>query len=437
MPSDVDAGARHRRKLCGDPIGLRRLSFHAKGGKPGFVKMSHPANDTQACTAMSGAPTIEPRTRAVTGATNTRDPFLDCLKGIAIVLVVCGHTFQGMTPDFDSLFPFRIVYSFHMPMFMFASGMVAALSFQTIIFAETIAYAGFARGLLANIARRVPRLLLPFFAWGIVTYFFRADYSRTLGDWILLIIAVPDYGLWFLVALFHCTIVLALAGLCALALRGLGASYGADLPNRRFLGFATIVVSGIIAKLLLSSVPNVFGLVFAKTYFPYFFLGLLYQMYRPNGFSSFVRFLPYLVFPVLAPFWSRVEPSIVVDQLSAIIPRASAATLYSYAVALSGTLITIDAARCVVLRLPHLLSGAVAYCGRRSLDIYAIHIFVIGCKLAIVGPVVISLLTSLLLRQSRILDLVLFGEWNRSPTQLQKLVAIVRSRSAGGIRAQT
>ncbi len=327
-----------------------------------------------------------------------------------------------MTPDFDNFLPFRIVYSFHMPMFMFAAGMVAALSFQKIIFSRTLEQGGLARGVLAGILKKVPRLLLPFFAWGIVLYYYRGDYSHTLGDWIFTIIAIPDYGLWFLVALFHCSVALAVAGLFALGIRAIFALFGTDMSCERALGFATIIVMGVAANRLLNAIPNFFGLPYAKIYFPYFFLGLLYQMYRPNGFSSFIRFVPYVAFPLLVPFWYRVEPSIVVDQISILIPRDAATYLYNYMVALSGTLITIDFARFVTRRLPHMVSSVAAYCGKRSLDIYAIQFFVLGYKPIIVGPVVISLGISFLLRQSRILSLVFFGESNRLPTQFHKLV---------------
>jgi fucose 4-O-acetylase-like acetyltransferase len=60
-----------------------------------------------------------------------RDGTLDCLKGLAILLVVAGHTAQDSTPDFDNLFAFRAIYAFHMPMFMFVSGMVIAVSLRS------------------------------------------------------------------------------------------------------------------------------------------------------------------------------------------------------------------------------------------------------------------------------------------------------------------
>ena len=58
-----------------------------------------------------------------------RDQFLDIAKGLAIILVVVGHVLQGSTERFDDLFWFRVIYSFHMPMFVFLSGAVAAITF--------------------------------------------------------------------------------------------------------------------------------------------------------------------------------------------------------------------------------------------------------------------------------------------------------------------
>ena len=48
-----------------------------------------------------------PEDRSPQGA--VRDGFLDCLKGLAILTVVAGHTFQGATPDFDEYWPFRFI----------------------------------------------------------------------------------------------------------------------------------------------------------------------------------------------------------------------------------------------------------------------------------------------------------------------------------------
>ena len=51
------------------------------------------------------------------GAIKSRDSFLDIAKGLAIILVVIGHVLQGSAENFDDLLGFKIIYSFHMPLF--------------------------------------------------------------------------------------------------------------------------------------------------------------------------------------------------------------------------------------------------------------------------------------------------------------------------------
>ena len=64
---------------------------------------------------------------AIKNTQKNRDQFLDIAKGIAIILVILGHTFQGFGENFDYLVGYRVIYSFHMPLFIFISGMVFAI----------------------------------------------------------------------------------------------------------------------------------------------------------------------------------------------------------------------------------------------------------------------------------------------------------------------
>ncbi|MCK1159029.1 acyltransferase family protein [Streptococcus uberis] len=58
---------------------------------------------------------------------NKRDRFLDFSKGIAIILVILGHSFPESTPSsgFQS-FLFYIIYLCHMPIFFFISGYLSS-----------------------------------------------------------------------------------------------------------------------------------------------------------------------------------------------------------------------------------------------------------------------------------------------------------------------
>lgn len=54
--------------------------------------------------------------------------FIDYAKGLAILLVVIGHLLQYNLVGTSSKDLFDMIYSFHMPLFMFLSGYVASLS---------------------------------------------------------------------------------------------------------------------------------------------------------------------------------------------------------------------------------------------------------------------------------------------------------------------
>lgn len=56
-----------------------------------------------------------------------RGPFIDSLKGIAILLVVIGHVIVAIFGEEQAKYNlvFRICYSFHMPLFMIISGFLS------------------------------------------------------------------------------------------------------------------------------------------------------------------------------------------------------------------------------------------------------------------------------------------------------------------------
>lgn len=54
--------------------------------------------------------------------------FIDYAKGIAILLVVIGHLLQYNFVGTPAKELFDVIYSFHMPLFMFLSGYVASLT---------------------------------------------------------------------------------------------------------------------------------------------------------------------------------------------------------------------------------------------------------------------------------------------------------------------
>lgn len=90
---------------------------------------------------------------------SSRNATLDALKGIAIILVVLGHCIQfgsgSSFLDSKSFFDntiFKIIYSFHMPLFMLISGYLFHFSIEKHSFGE-------------NITIRIKNLIIPIITW--------------------------------------------------------------------------------------------------------------------------------------------------------------------------------------------------------------------------------------------------------------------------------
>jgi fucose 4-O-acetylase-like acetyltransferase len=83
-----------------------------------------------------------------------RNKTVDALKGYAIILVVLGHAIERGINDYVNNEVFRLIYSFHMPLFMFLSGYII---FGTVKKPE-------GKWLWA----KVKRLLIPFLIWSFI-----------------------------------------------------------------------------------------------------------------------------------------------------------------------------------------------------------------------------------------------------------------------------
>ena len=113
-----------------------------------------------------------------------RNESLDCLKGIAILLVMAGHVqvHNHMTDPYL----YDIIKSLQMPLFFLISGYLAGAGTKIQDF----------RQYQNRMKKRAVSYLLPFFSWLIlqhITYVPRA--FRT-------VLFQLDYGLWFLMTLF-------------------------------------------------------------------------------------------------------------------------------------------------------------------------------------------------------------------------------------------
>jgi len=124
-----------------------------------------------------------------------RNSFLDILKGITIILVVIGHSIQygnGIKYMNNEVFfsntVFRIIYTFHMPLFMLISGYLFYFSITKHQSNKII-------------KNKIERLIIPIFIWTIIYNFILFILGRNDFN-ILSILNSSFYNLTFLWSLF-------------------------------------------------------------------------------------------------------------------------------------------------------------------------------------------------------------------------------------------
>lgn len=332
-------------------------------------------------------------------ATKVRDPFLDCAKGIAIVVVVISHYYQFNVPGFEDDLIFRMICSFQMPCFFFISGMVTANWFGRFI---ELRSPGTVRASLAkDIASKARRLLFPFITWACIGYLLAWRDTLSIWQWVELLARQPDYSLWFILILFEMNILLYVAALLVL----LVSAYG----NRAATGLqriALIVVAGLLTYLAIKAVP-LQGLGLLKVHYPNFFAGLVFFYWMRGRFPVLGYVAACAVFVTIAPFWHRLHPLELTNGLAfgGQIDRS-----YNLAVALSGTLTALGGARLAATKLKGPALAAVTFVGKRSLDIYALHFYLLAIWPLVAGAILASLSISAVLRLNRWSSIIFFGE---------------------------
>lgn len=253
---------------------------------------------------------------------NNRIAFIDRMKGLAIILVVIGHLLK--TGEDGVLYQF--IYSFHMPLFMFLSGIVVkdGMSFRKLLYKMT-------------------QFLCPFLVVGIL---FTCANGITILDFIM---SPKKLGFWYLLVLAFFYIFVFL---------------------NRIIGKSSLVKDilffvGIYAVLYLACshlpdlVVNSLSLAICYQNWPFFVVGFLVHRYNSlfvvdkiNILYSFalILFIPaYLI-------WIHSGHLYVIEAMLAIV------VIY-YSFMIRDTYNTI-------------VEQVLAYIGKNSLDIYIYHCFI-------------------------------------------------------------
>ena len=217
-----------------------------------------------------------------------KNPTIDIVKGMAIILVVYGHVIEhGMAPQGRDFFlnpVFKVIYTFHMPLFVFISGYLMALSLGR-------------RPPLEVFKRKFDSLLVPFVSLTIlgiiVSYGLNIIFANNMGvvnflqDLLDQLLLKPS--VWFLFTLFILNCLL----LCA-------------MNWEKRLGPA--IFWGVYFLVLIIPYNDYFCFYYIKWFYLFFLVGYLISKY---GLSLTHQTIPMVVLGIsviifisLLPYWT-------------------------------------------------------------------------------------------------------------------------------------
>lgn len=191
----------------------------------------------------------------MSGKVKLRNDYIDFIRGIAILLVILGHTISGSSKNFSNSIIHQIIWTIQMPLFFVISGFLTSYLKEI----DTV------EKLKRYCIKRTISYLGPWFIWTLFirNYLFSIRRILTFPE----IFWNMDSGYWFLVSLWMIAIIFGIS------------EY---LSYKIFKSKKYIIVSYIGGMILLLIIGKIFGLNFLGIkltvyYMLFYFLGYLYS----------------------------------------------------------------------------------------------------------------------------------------------------------------
>lgn len=279
------------------------------------------------------------------GAGGRRDVEIDALKGYAILLVVLGHCLLLADPgvfkptaSFGHIL-FWLIYSFHMGLFMFLSGMTAF-------------------GRPVDVPRSFLRLVVPNICWLLLIYLSEFGTLSGIGRYTYRAFIFTENPLWFLFTLFLCRLLLLPAGYVKRF------KYGEEA----YLFCALVAINAIPTRNL--------GLGDLKYYFAFFALGYLYTKHKEKLAELPVaagRALLGAGTALYALVFVIVYPSLTLEMSAGSISDFLRINVMRFWLAILGIVATFAVLTAVEFVRGRAVVSALAWLGLATLDIYVAH----------------------------------------------------------------
>ena len=304
-----------------------------------------------------------------------RNVFIDIIKGVAIFLMLWGHCIQycvsNSNVDFFENPVFKIIYSFHMPLFMLISGYLFFYSFSK-------------RDLKTLLIHRTQSLLQPIVFCSVFNYFVTTVLFDVLsgnfksafgGGWIENL-----SSLWFLWSVLVSSLVTAIV--CK--------------------NFKKVYVQSILFFVFIPVVaifPNTNLNIFM---YPYFILGFYFAQYKDKipVFVSKLKYLSLFLFPVLMCFFEKkhyIYTTGILPNDGYSLTEMLLIDSYRWLVGLVGSVFTLTISHVIFkyitvkIKKP-IIGTALSQIGKRSLQIYAFSVPFLSIYLSRVFPRILSFL---------------------------------------------
>ncbi|MGI2026838.1 acyltransferase family protein [Endozoicomonas acroporae] len=211
-----------------------------------------------------------------------RSLWVDYSKAIGIVLVVYGHVARGV---YNASIPVNVgvytlvdslVYTFHMPLFFFLSG---------LFFMNSLGR----RGRLKLISSKIDTIVYPYLLWsliqgGVIVVLSSFTNNKVEASTLLTILWQPQWQFWFLYALFMIFVFSSIL-------------FNSSENRLILLAFAVSILLYIFQKQL----PSAYNLGFITNNLVFFIAGILYDRYKKlfpgSGDLNFTLFA-FIIFAV-------------------------------------------------------------------------------------------------------------------------------------------
>lgn len=289
-----------------------------------------------------------------------RDSYVDILRGIAMLLVVLGHTMTGSTIESEKLFVFNVVWSLQMPMFILISGFVTRYSREVMTLIDLFTF----------VKKRTISYLLPWLIWTIAIRGMMFGHTNSMRPRYIL--WHMDSGYWFLFTIWTISIIFGIS-------RFLSYKISKKTIAIKNLLFTTLFY--LVGMLGLVGLASMFGLAFLGIkltlyYMVFFYIGYLFGSFR----DSMVRIknsqqIEDVVIAVSTLIWVvillRVDLYNISDNAFGIGFRAFSSI--AGCIAVCGLLKPFFTRNNLSL-----IGKGFEWIGRNSLEVYVLHVFLLS-----------------------------------------------------------